>query len=409
LTTNVTTTCYLIDSQNPTGYAKPIEQWVSTTSNRSTATLSMSYVIGDRVLAQVNGSGVVSYLLIDGQDNTRALTNSSGAVTATFNYSAFGDVLGATYTAANPPPTMYLFQQTMFDAPSGLNIFGDGVREVQPGEDSFIESDTSAYGNLSDPTTLNLRLLEGANPISGRDPSGHFDIFELGVVGTINAISFTVLTSPITTAVVQTVALLSLIEFAVDPDFRESVLAATGGDLTQLTEVFSGSVSYFAKKTVNLAEAAATAAFASKFAPTVTDGASAVVLDAAAMRTFFLARGLSQDSAAGYATSFANGSGVLREIKAGETFLRYSGPSQNAAGSFLTKGVYSTGSEAVQALDLAPKFGNDGSLVQSVTATQDTYVLEGGVANGAPGAYQAIAVDRNAFTYGPRVPTGTQP
>jgi hypothetical protein len=250
---------------------------------------------------------------------------------------------------------------------------------------------------------------ERADPVNGSDPSGHFDLVELGIVGTINAISFAVLTSPITTAVVQTVALISLVEFAVDPDFRESIIAATGGDLMQLTEVFSGSVSYFANKTANLAEAAATAAFASKFAPTVADGASAVVLDAAAMRTFFLARGLSQDSAAGYATSFANGSGVLREIKAGETFLRYSGPGQNAAGSFLTKGVYSTGSEAVQALDLAPKFGNDGSLVQSVTATQDTYVLEGGVANGAPGAYQAIAVDRNAFTYGPRVPTGTQP
>jgi hypothetical protein len=69
---------------------------------------------------------------------------------------------------------MYLFQQTMFDAPSGLNIFGDGVREVQPGEDSFIESDTSAYGNLSNPITLNLRLLDGANPISNIDPTGHF-------------------------------------------------------------------------------------------------------------------------------------------------------------------------------------------------------------------------------------------
>jgi hypothetical protein len=182
---NGTTTYYLIDSNNPTGYAKPIEQWTSTTGNRSTATLSMSYVIGDRVLAQVNGSGAVSYLLIDGQYNTRALTNSSGVVTATFNYSDFGDVLGATYTAANPPPTMYLFQQTMFDAPSGLNIFGDGVREVQPGEDSFIESDTSAYGDLSNPITLNLRLLDGANPISNIDQNGHdFSLTEvLGTLG----------------------------------------------------------------------------------------------------------------------------------------------------------------------------------------------------------------------------------
>jgi autotransporter-associated beta strand protein/YD repeat-containing protein len=170
-TTAGTTTYYLIDSNNLTGYAKPIEQWVSTTGNRSTATLSMSYVIGDRVLAQVNGSGVVSYLLIDGQDNTRALSNSSGAVTATFNYSAFGDVLGATYTLSSPPPTIFLFQQMMFDTASGLNFTES--RQTPMGSAYWIERDSPVYSDDTNPITLNFYLLDGANPISNIDFNGH--------------------------------------------------------------------------------------------------------------------------------------------------------------------------------------------------------------------------------------------
>jgi YD repeat-containing protein len=188
-TTGGTTTYYLIDSQNPTGYAKPIEQWTSTTSNRSTATLSMSYVIGDRVLAQATGSGVVSYLLIDGQDNTRLLTSSTGAVTATFNYDAFGDAVGSWSFAT--AATTILFQQTMYDVPSGLNIFGDGVREVKPGEDSFIESDPPGYSSNQNPITLNSYLLDGANPISNTDQNGHdFSLAELSIGSLISAIGF---------------------------------------------------------------------------------------------------------------------------------------------------------------------------------------------------------------------------
>ncbi len=121
-TTNGTTTYYLIDDHNPTGYSKPIEVRVGSLTGNPTTT----YILSDRVLAQANSSGAVSYLVIDGLDNTRALVNSSGTVTAVFNYDPFGDVVGATYTFSSPPATYILFQQTMFDPASGLNIFGDG-------------------------------------------------------------------------------------------------------------------------------------------------------------------------------------------------------------------------------------------------------------------------------------------
>ncbi len=65
-------TLYLTDDNNPTDYAQPIEQKAS-----ATAAPSVTYVIGDRVLAQADVSTNVSYLLTDGHGSTRALINSA--------------------------------------------------------------------------------------------------------------------------------------------------------------------------------------------------------------------------------------------------------------------------------------------------------------------------------------------
>jgi hypothetical protein len=164
----IPTTYYLTDDQNPTGYAKPIEVRVGSTTGTPTTT----YIIGDRVIGQ-DSSGTITYLLVDGLDNTRAVVSASGHVNSVINYDAFGNVLGTTYSLSNLPPTDFLFQQTMFDVQSGLNIFGDGTREEQVGMDNFIEADSPGYSNNDDPITLNSYLLDGANPINNIDPSGH--------------------------------------------------------------------------------------------------------------------------------------------------------------------------------------------------------------------------------------------
>jgi YD repeat-containing protein len=402
-TTGSTTTYYLIDSNNPTGYAKPIEVRVGS----ATGTPTTTYILGLDVIGQANSSGAVSYLVIDGRDDTRALVSSSGAVTATFNYDAFGNPVG--FTAATAP-TVFLFQQQMFDAPSGLNFFDDGVREEELGAPNFIEADPPGHSSNNNPITLNSYLLDNADAINVVDPSGHDGIDDLLVaMGVATEIGLALLNSTVVTALVQSVAVVSLVEFAINPDFQQSIIAATGGDLTNLTEVFSGGVSYFANLgTVGRVEAENTAAFVSSFAPAAAQGSDAVVLDVAGMRNFFLARGLSENRAIGFADSFTNGMGVLREVKAGETFLRYSDQTGNTAGYFLTKTAYDSPGQAVSALNLGP-YNNGATLVQQVTATQNTYVLEGGVEGGASDAYQAIAVDQSAFTYGPRVTTGSNP
>jgi YD repeat-containing protein len=184
-TTGNVTTFYLTDTQNPTGYSKPVEQWTSTTGNITGATLSTTYILGNSVVGQADSSGIISYLLFDGQANTRLLTDATGNVTATLNYDAFGSAVGSWSFAS--APTAILFQQTMFDAPSCMNVFGDGVREARPGEDSFDESDPEGYGSTASPITLNSYLLENGNAINGSDPSGHDDVAELAIVAGISA------------------------------------------------------------------------------------------------------------------------------------------------------------------------------------------------------------------------------
>jgi YD repeat-containing protein len=172
-TTGGVTTFYLTDDHNPTGYSQPIEQKAS-----AAVTPTITYVIGDRVLAQANNSGVgaaaASYLLTDGHGSTRALTDHTGTVTQTFNYTAFGGALGFTPSGSTP---IYLFGgDAVYDPASGLYLHGDGTR---PRDGFFFTQMDPTTGNSSDPPSLHKYLYANADPANGCDPSGHEDLVGL--------------------------------------------------------------------------------------------------------------------------------------------------------------------------------------------------------------------------------------
>jgi hypothetical protein len=136
------------------------------------------YIIGDRVLAQADPTGAVSYLLTDGHGSTRALTGSSGAVTQTFNFTAFGRSLGFDPTVAGTVSTAAVFLfggDAAYDPASGLYLHGDGTR---PRDGFLFTQMDSAPGELSAPISLQKYLYAGGNPITNVDPSGH-DLVEL--------------------------------------------------------------------------------------------------------------------------------------------------------------------------------------------------------------------------------------
>jgi YD repeat-containing protein len=165
-TTGGVTTFYLTDDNNPTGYAQPIEQKAS-----AAAAPSVTYIIGDRVLGQADASDDVSYLLTDGHGSTRALTNSTGAVTQTFNYTAFGGAIGFNPATAG---TVFLFAgDAVYDPASGLYLHGDGTR---PRDGFFFTQMDSSAGNASDPLSLHKYLYADANPANAIDPTGMFSV-----------------------------------------------------------------------------------------------------------------------------------------------------------------------------------------------------------------------------------------
>jgi RHS repeat-associated protein len=108
--------------------------------------------------------------------------------------------------------------------------------------------------------------------------------------------------------------------------------------------------------------------------------------------------GRNAEEAKDYVASF-NGPITARIVSPGESFLRYTDVA-TSKGSFLTKSVFGSPAEAVEGLYLKP-YGNSASLLQDVSASGRSIILEGGVANGS--AQQSLIVNRNAFQFG----TGT--
>lgn len=104
--------------------------------------------------------------------------------------------------------------------------------------------------------------------------------------------------------------------------------------------------------------------------------------------------GYTADQAKKYVASF---SGPIRARIAspGESFLRYT-DGVGSKGHFLTKSEFKTPAEAVKNLYLEP-FGNRASLMQRVTASRRSIILEGEVANGS--AKQSVIVNQKAFQF----------
>ena len=110
------TTNYLVDELSPSGYAQVVEDLVG-------GQVRKAYTWGHMLISQrqlVAGSYVTSHYGQDGSENVRQLFDNSGAVTDTFDYDAFGILIGRTGTTANS----YLHRSQQFDKARKLREFG---------------------------------------------------------------------------------------------------------------------------------------------------------------------------------------------------------------------------------------------------------------------------------------------
>ena len=89
---------------------------------------SYIYGPGDTPIEQISSGGTPTYLLSDQLGSTRAITNSSGSVTATFTYDAWGNLSGSTGSATTPfmyagayldSTGLYYLQARYYDSSTG--------------------------------------------------------------------------------------------------------------------------------------------------------------------------------------------------------------------------------------------------------------------------------------------------
>ena len=123
-----TSTLYLVDDLNPTGYPQVVEEL----NGSGVATRTYTYGL-QRIseYQQVSNVWTPSFYQYDGGGNVRQLTNSTGTVTDTYEYDAFGNALVTTGST----PNNYLYRGEQYDSDLGLyylraRYYNPGNRQV---------------------------------------------------------------------------------------------------------------------------------------------------------------------------------------------------------------------------------------------------------------------------------------
>ena len=150
---------YVVDTSLP--YASVVEEYNGTA-------LAARYDYGDDLIRMDRGpvgSQVPSYYLYDGLGSTRQLVNTSGAVTDSYGYSAFGEIASRIGGTTNS----FLFNAQQFDGVTGDYYLRAQYYDQSSGR--FISQDPYE-GNSQDPITLHQYLYAGSDPVSFSDANG---------------------------------------------------------------------------------------------------------------------------------------------------------------------------------------------------------------------------------------------
>ena len=142
--------------------------------------LKTYYTRGEELISLERTSDQKFYLY-DGHGSVRALADSDGAVTDTYRYDAFGNLLKSTGSTENN----YLYVGEQFDANTGFYYLR--ARYMNPTTGTFISMD-SYTGSLFDPVSLHKYLYANANPVMNTDPTGYFSLMDTQAAQAIRGI-----------------------------------------------------------------------------------------------------------------------------------------------------------------------------------------------------------------------------
>ena len=167
-----TTTLYLVDERNPSGYAQVLEE-ISVSAG--TTNLAKVYTYGLDLISQRDVStGTRTYYGYDGNGNTRYLTTTNGTVSDTYAYDAFGTVIASSGGTSNS----YRYGGEQLD--SDLGFYYLRSRYFNAGTGRFWSRD-NYEGSQVDPASLHKYAYCAHNPVNFTDPSGRLPKLTPGI------------------------------------------------------------------------------------------------------------------------------------------------------------------------------------------------------------------------------------
>jgi RHS repeat-associated protein len=149
-----------------------------------------------------------SFYLYDGHLSTRQLTDAAQAVTDSYTFDAFGNLVGRTGSTPND----FLYTGEQFDATAGFYYLR--ARYYDPASGRFISRDTYD-GNPFEPLTLHKYVYAHNNPMNLIDPSGHTSLAELNVTVTMGQ-----MINQIMPTFVRAAAIIGGIKVLMEPGFE---------------------------------------------------------------------------------------------------------------------------------------------------------------------------------------------
>ena len=169
------TTSYLVADQNLTGYAQVMDELQGGVVSR-TYSYGLSLINEQQSVA---GAPTTSFYGFDGHGSVRFLTSSTGAITDTYDYDAFGSLIASTGST----PNNYRFAGEQFDPL--LGIYYNRARYYDQRQGRFWSMDKHRV-LPSDPATIHRFSYTRANPVNRHDRSGLDDLGEISVSESID-------------------------------------------------------------------------------------------------------------------------------------------------------------------------------------------------------------------------------
>ena len=166
-----TITRFTVDENRP--FAQVLEE------RDSGGGLLNEYIYGTDLISQdINGLGQFFYHY-DGLGSTRAMTDGSEAVTDTYNYRAFGELLNG----SGATPNSYQFAGEQLDGETGDYYLRARYLDTSTGR--FRRMD-DWMGRTYEPITLNKYLYGNSSPLNFIDPSGNLSLVSsIGAIATL--------------------------------------------------------------------------------------------------------------------------------------------------------------------------------------------------------------------------------